>query len=124
MVTGSVAIRENTYSTSGKLRVEESKRSEKIKDSKRLRRRGFIKQRLVHLSFYAQFFLSLWPINVSCQTDMTLNLKIKKKTFKRPKHNNMQSLSISCSKTRRVYGTGFCKQKIKPNRAAENERKT
>lgn len=50
--------------------------------------------------------------------------QVQKKTIRKPKRNNTQSLSISRGKTGGVYGTGFCKQKIKPNRAAENERKT
>lgn len=90
MVTGRVAIRENTQIISVRS-WKRKNQSKRIKGSKRPRKRGSIKQRREHLRFNAKFFLSLWPINVWCQTDVTFNWKMKK-----TKHFKSQSI-ITCS---------------------------
>lgn len=71
----------------------------------------------MHLGFHAQVFTMaahLCATPVCLKTDEAFNScsRVQKKTIRKPKHNNMQSLSISCSKTRGFTAQGSVNKRL------------
>lgn len=97
-------------------RAQESKGRKRIKESKRFCRGGFFSHCL-HPSFRAQVFqyASVFMCHTAVyKTDVAFNsfTKVQKKTIRKPKHNNMQSLSISRSKTRGFTAQGSVNKRL------------
>ncbi len=98
-------------------RVRESKAMKRVKRIKEFLQGREIKKKCAHLSFHPQVFQygSLFMCHTSVsKTDVAFNsfTQVQKKTIRKPKHNNMQSLSISCSKTRGFTAQGSVNKRL------------
>lgn len=119
MVTGRVAISENTQIDFINRKWKKCKNQRGEKESKNQSGsagEGFFPHCL-HPSFRAQVFqyASFFMCHTGVyKTDVAFNsfTKVQKKTIRKPKHNNMQSLSISRSKTRGFTAQGSVNKRL------------
>lgn len=95
-------------------RVRESK-SKRIKEF--LQGREIAKKKKNTCTFMLRSFNMAAPFMChtgASKTDVAFNsfTQVQKKTIRKPKHNNMQSLSISCSKTRGFTAQGSVNKRL------------